>query len=223
MSLTLYYHPLSSFCWKPLIALYEAAIPFAPTLVDLGDEQSRENFYKVWPMGQFPVLRDEFRERTIPQSAAVIEYLDLYHGGTMIPADPDQALEARRWDSFYDCYLQHPMQKIVADSMRSPEQSDALGVQQARQTLSRAYGVLEDLLNQREWTTGSAFTLADCAAAPALFYANKIQPFGESEQRLSAFLRRLQERSSIARVLEEAAPYLDSFPYQHSENESEQE
>ena len=116
MSLILYYHPLASFCWKPLIALYENETSFTPYFVDFGNDESRENFLKVWPIGEFPVLRDENRKQTIPQSAVIIEYLSLYYPGAkkLVPSDPGLALEARQWDQFFDSYVHIPTQKIVA-------------------------------------------------------------------------------------------------------------
>ena len=117
---TLYYHPLASFCWKPLIALYENATPFTPLLVDLGNEKSRTDFYKIWPIGEFPVLHDDRKQRMIPGSSTIIEYLSQNYPGqvTLIPSHPDEALEAREWNAFYDSYVHQPMQKIV-DVMRA--------------------------------------------------------------------------------------------------------
>jgi glutathione S-transferase len=215
MPLILYYHPLSSFCWKPLVALYEKEIAFTPHLVNLGDEKSREEFYKVWPMGQFPVLRDETREATIPQSSAIIEYLDLTQqvGPRLLPLENEAALEARRWDSFCDCNIQVPMQKIVGDCLRPANAKDPFGVDEARRIIKKAYGVLNSHLNESEWMIGPQFSLADCAAAPALYYANIVEPLGEGHLKVKAYLERLVERPSFRRVLAEAAPYFSMFPY----------
>ncbi|RZA04868.1 MAG: glutathione S-transferase family protein [Proteobacteria bacterium] len=215
MPYILYYHPLSSFCWKPLIALYEKNIAFTPHLVNLGDKNSREDFLKIWPMGQFPVLRDEQRGSTIPQSAAIIEYLDLQEarGTKMLPADAASALEARRWDSFLDCNVQVPMQKIVGDCLRPAEAKDAHGVKEARRIINQAYGVLESQIAESGWMIGANFSLADCAAAPALYYANIVEPMGLNYPKLAAYLARLEKRPSFARVLSEAAPYFSMFPY----------
>jgi glutathione S-transferase len=215
MAITLYFHPLASFCWKPLVALYENETPFTPVLVDLGNEASRTSFLKVWAMGEFPVLRDEGKARTIPQSAAIIEYLHLYYPGKLplIPADPDRALETRRWDSFYDSYVQVPMQKIVADAMRPEGRKDLMGVEEARSILASAFDILEEQLKTSSWTVGADFTMADCSAAPALFYADLVQPFGKTHPRLAAYLERIKARPSFARVLKEAEPYFHMFPY----------
>jgi glutathione S-transferase len=214
MALTLYYHPLASFCWKPLVALYESGVPFTPHLVDLGDEQSRGAFCAIWPMGQFPVLRDEANRKLVPQSAAIIEYLALHHAGAraLIPADPDLALEARRWDSFCDAYVHIQMQKIVGDCLRPAGKADPAGVEDARQTLRKAYGVLEAHMAGHEWAVGDAFTMADCSAAPALFYGDKVAAL-DAFPNLARYLERLKQRPSFARVLKEAGPYFAMFPY----------
>jgi glutathione S-transferase len=214
MSLKLYLHPLASFCHKALIALYENGVPFEPVVVDLGDERSRASFRAVWPMAKMPVLRDDARDRTVAESTIVVEYLDTYYPGTtrFLPADPDRAWQARMWDRFYDHYVQEPMQKIVTDRLRPAGENDAWGVAQAPAQLHRAYAVLEQEIAAKTWMMGDDFTLADCAAAPALFYANTVAPFGEPHRNLTAYLGRLMARPSFARVLEEAEPYFRLFP-----------
>ncbi|MFO0572422.1 MAG: glutathione S-transferase family protein [Polyangia bacterium] len=214
MSLTLYMHPLSSYCWKVLVGLYENATPFTAQVVDLGNEASRAAFLRVWPIGKFPVLRDEARGRTIPESSIILEYLSQHHPGAvaLVPADPESALEARLWDRFYDHYVHEPMQKIVGDRLRPPGEGDPLGVEQARERLRTAYGMIEPEMAKRTWAAGEAFTLADCAAAPALHYANRVVPLGDGHKSVAAYLRRLEERPSFARVLREAQPYAHLFP-----------
>jgi glutathione S-transferase len=214
MSLKLYFHPLASFCHKALIAFYENGTPFEPIMVDLLDEQSSAAFRAVWPMGKMPVLRDEARDRTVAESTIIVEYLDTYYPGPtrFLPADPDRAWRTRMWDRFYDGYVQEPMQKIVTDRLRPAGASDPLGVEQARASLHQAYEVLEQAMDGGPWMTGDAFTLADCAAAPALFYANAVAPFGETHRELPAYLGRLMARPSFARVLAEAQPYFTLFP-----------
>jgi glutathione S-transferase len=214
MSLRLYFHPLASFCHKVLIAFYENGTRFEPIMVDLGDETSRAAFKTVWPMMKMPVLRDEARDRTVVESTIVIEYLDAYYPGAtrFLPADADHAWQVRMWDRFYDHYVQEPMQKIVTDRLRPAGGNDPHGVEQAKAQLSDAYAVLEPAMEAKTWAMGDAFTLADCAAAPALFYANTIVPFGDTQRNLSAYLDRLMARPSFARVLEEAQPYFALFP-----------
>jgi len=214
MSLTLYFHPLASFCHKALIALYENDIPFKPVIVDLGNADSSAAFGKVWPMAKMPVLRDDKRDCTVAESTIVIEYLDTYYPGAtrFLPNDPDRAWQTRMWDRFYDNYVQEPMQKIVTDRLRPAGKNDVFGVKQARSQLLQAYGIAEPMLQAKTWAMGDDFTLADCAAAPALFCANTVLPFGPAQKNLAAYLDRLMARPSFSRVLREAEPYFTLFP-----------
>ena len=214
MSLKLYFHPLASFCHKALIALYENGTPFEPVIVDLMDEASSAAFRAVWPMAKMPVLRDEARDRTVAESTIIVEYLDAHYPGTtrFLPADPDGAWQTRMWDRFFDHYLQLPMQKIVTDRLRPAGRNDAWGVEQASAQLHEAYEVLEQEIAAKTWMLGDTFTLADCSAAPALFYANTVVPFAETQKNLAAYVGRLMARPSFARVLEEAEPYFTLFP-----------
>jgi glutathione S-transferase len=215
VSLTLHYHPLSSFCWKALIGLYENDTPFTPLVVDLGEEASRAAFLSLWPIGKFPVLRDDARDATVPETSVILDYLDAHHPGPVrfTPADPDAAWRTRLWDRFFDLYVMTPMQKIVGDRIRpSDDQRDPFGVEQARGQLANSYGVLEAELAGRTWMSGADFGLADCAALPALYYANKVQPLGQAYPAVSAYLERLTARRSVARVLAEAEPYFHMFP-----------
>jgi glutathione S-transferase len=215
VSLKLYLHPLASFCHKALIAFYENGIPFEPVIVDLGDETSRAAFRAIWPMAKMPVLRDDARDRTVAESTIIIEYLDAYYPGAtrFLPVDADRAWQTRMWDRFYDHYVQEPMQKIVTDRLRPAGRNDVFGVEQAQALLTEAYAVIEQKIERDSWmVVGDAFTLADCAAAPALFYANTVVPFGRAHRKLSGYLGRLMARPSFARVLEEAEPYFELFP-----------
>jgi glutathione S-transferase len=214
MSLTLYYHPLSSFCWKTLIALYENDTPFTAQSVDLGNEAERNALLKIWPIGKFPVLRDSAKDRIVPESSIIIEYLDTeYPGRTrFIAADAKLALQTRLRDRFYDLYLHLPMQKVVGDRLRPADAKDAHGVEEAKARIASCYGMLDKEMASRAWAMGEAFSLADCAAAPALFYGNKVVPFGETQNNLAAYFERLKARPSFARVLQEAEPYFKMFP-----------
>ncbi len=214
MSLILYYHPLASFCHKALIPLYENGIAFEPVIVDFGDERSAAAFKAIWPMAKMPVLVDGERDETIAESTIVIEYLDAFHPGPVrfIPADPDGAWRVRFWDRFFDHYVHEPMQKIVIDELRPEGMRDRFGVDQAKAQISEAYCFIEAELGSKPWIAGDAFTLGDCAAAPALLFAHTIVPIAAEQQRLRAYFRRLLTRPSIARVFKEAEPYFRFFP-----------
>jgi glutathione S-transferase len=214
MSLKLYFHPLASYCWKALIALYENETPFERRLIDLSDAASRAELESLWPFAKFPVLRDEARDQTVPESTIVIEYLAQHYPGRvqLVPADLDLACETRQWDRFFDLYVHEPMQKVVGDRIRPPGTSDAYGVDQAKRVLRTAYGVIDRRMKARAWAMGDAFTMADCAAAPALYYANRVEPLGDSHAAAAAYLARLSKRPSFARVFEEAQPYFHLFP-----------
>jgi glutathione S-transferase len=214
MELTLYYHPLASFCHKVLIALYENETPFQGEIVDLADEASSAEMLSFWPVGKIPVLRDEQRKQTVPETSIIIEYLMQHYPGPvpLLPADPELALQARLWDRFFDLYVGMPMGKIVTDRLRPSGQNDAVGVEDAKETMMRAYALAERQLEGRVWAIGDMFSLADCAAAPALFYADIVLPFSADYPNLAAYFNRLVERPSFARTLEEARPYFHMFP-----------
>ena len=212
MSLTFHFHPLASFCQKVLIALYENGTAFESHVVDLGNEASSSAFKKLWPIGKMPVLRDEARDRTVPESSIIIEYLAQHYPGPtpLIPADPALALRTRLADRFYDLYVHDPMQRIVGDRLRPAGKTDPHGVDLAKALLRTAYDMIDTDMATRTWAVGEAFTMADCAAAPPLFFANKLVPF--SHGHLAAYFERLSKRPSIARTFEEARPYLKFFP-----------
>jgi glutathione S-transferase len=214
MSLTLYYHPLSSFCWKVLIPLYENRTVFEAKLIDLSNETSRAELLSVWPIGKFPVLKDAARDRVVPESSTIIEYLDQHYRGPvrLLPDDADLARQTRLRDRFLDLYIHLPMQKIVADRLRPEDKRDAWGVDEARRQIDTSLGMIESDLAGKSWVMGDAFGMADCAAAPALYYANRVRPFGNSHPNTGAYLHRLMERPSFARVLKEAEPYFAMFP-----------
>jgi glutathione S-transferase len=214
MSLTLHFHPLASYCWKALVAVYENDTPFTPRMVDLSSESERAALLKLWGIGKFPVLCDDARGQTVPESSVIIEYLDRHYPGAtrFIPADFERAWQTRLRDRFYDLYVHEPMQKIVGDRMRPEGRKDPHGVEEAKARLRTSYRMIDDEMATRNWSMGDAFSLADCAAAPALFYANEVLPFGEGHANVAAYLDRLKARPSLARVLKEAAPYFAMFP-----------
>jgi glutathione S-transferase len=214
MSLTLYFHPLSSFCQKVLIALYENDTPFEPHIVDLMNETSSVAFKRIWPIGKFPVLRDGGKSQTIPESTIIIEYLAQHYPGRtqFIPADPDRARETRLRDRFYDLHIHLPMQKIVGDRLRPAGQKDPHGVEQAKSQMQTAFGMIDGEMATKTWAMGDAFSMADCAAAPALYYANLVMPFGDTHENVAAYFDRLMKRPSFARAVAEAEPYRALFP-----------
>jgi len=214
MSLTLHFHPLASYCWKALIALYENDIPFTPNLVDLGNPAERAALAKLWGIGKFPVLRDEARNETVPESTIIIEYLDRHYRGRtrFIPDDFDRALQVRLYDRFFDLYVHLPMQKIMIDRMRPDGKQDPQGVEEARAQLRTSYAMIEQKMAKDGWAMGEDFGLVDCAAAPPLFYGNMVVPFGDANGNLSAYFERLKARPSVARVMREAEPYFNMVP-----------
>jgi glutathione S-transferase len=212
--LVLHQHPFASYCQKVLIALYELDLPFSTHLVDDADDRS-ELAASLWPMGSIPVLRDESADLTLAESTTIIEYLDdvAADGSRLIPADLGEALQARLWDRFFDQHVATPMQKIVGDSLRPEGRSDPEGVGEARSTLDTAHAVLDAHLADRTWATGATFTLADCAAAPALFYTRAVHRWDQRGQlNVTRYYRDLMARPSIARVVDEARPWRDIFP-----------
>jgi len=214
MSLKFFFHPLASYCQKVLIALYENGTQFEPHVVDFSNEASAAAFRKLWPVAKMPVLRDDARDRTIPESSIIIEYLAQHYPGSteLIPADADCALQTRLRDRFYDLYVHEPMQRIVGDRLRPAGKNDPHGVEAARAQLRTSYGMIDEQMAARTWAMGDAFTLADCAAGPPLFFASKLMPFGDSHRNLSGYFERLTKRPSFARSLAEAEPYMRFFP-----------
>ena len=214
MSLKLYFHPLSSFCQKALVALYENDTPFEPHIVDLADAKSSAAFKAIWPIGRFPVLRDEANDCTVPESSIIIEYLAQHYPGKtqLVPADAELARQVRLQDRFYDLYVNVPMQKVVTDKLRPSGKNDPYGVEAARTLLHTACSMVEQDMATKTWATGDAFTMADCAAAPALFYANMLTPLGDAYPNAAAYLRRLMDRPSFARAIKEARPYFALVP-----------
>jgi glutathione S-transferase len=212
MTLLLYAHPLSSYCWKVLIPLYENGTAFEFRQLDQEHPENGAEFAALWPLAKFPLLADN--GRAVVESSVIIEYLDLHHPGPvrMVPADAEAALEVRTLDRAFDNYVMAPTQKIVFDRIRPDGARNPADQADARALLDRAYDWLEGRLARRAWAAGDAFGLADCAAAPALHYADKVHAFRGRLPLLTAYLGRLEARPSFARVLEEAGPYAHMFP-----------
>jgi glutathione S-transferase len=211
-TLELYGHPFASFVWKPLIALYERDVPFTFRMIDPDHPENQARIAALSPTGQFPALIDGDRE--IAQSNSVIEYLDLHHGNAapMVPADPKEALEARMMADIFDDYVNAPMQRIVGDALRAADERDPRGVADAHAALERSYAWLDAHLRGNRWAACDRFTIADCAAAPALFYSDWVHSIGEARTTLAAYRARLLAHPSVARVVDEARPYRPFFP-----------
>ena len=208
----LYAHPFSSYCQKVLIALYENGTPFEFRMLTPDDAQVVAEHKALWPFKRMPVLVDD--GRTVVESSIIIEYLGLQHAGPvrLIPADARAALEVRMMDRFFDHYVMTPMQKIVLNSLRDAENRDPQGVAEARNMLDTAYHWLDKAMAGREWAAGDGFSLADCAAAPSLFYADWAHPIGGEVANVRAYRQRLLARPSFARAVDEARPYRAFFP-----------
>jgi glutathione S-transferase len=199
LMLELYMHPLASYCWKVLLAFYETDTPFTPHVIDLADPAQRAELVALWPFARFPVLRDHARGEVVPESSIIIEYLARHYRNAahLVPDD----LDVRARDRFFGLYVQEPMGRIVGDMLKP---GDPSVVAAAKQTLVTAYGVIETFPERTD------FTLADCAAVPALFYADQLVPI--EQPRTRAYLDRLLARPSMIRVRREAEPYWHNFP-----------
>ena len=212
MALTLFYHPFSSYCWKVLIPLYRAGTPFEAKLVNNGEAADDAEWKARWPMAKMPLLVDG--DAQVPEASIIIEYLDRHHPGTerMIPGDPDAALEVRLLDRFFDNYVHAPMQAIVSDRQREPGTQDRAGVAQARAMLDTALGWLDARMANREWAVGDGFSLAECAAAPPLFYSDWVHPWQDRFANVAAYRARLNAEPAMARCIAEARPFRTFFP-----------
>jgi glutathione S-transferase len=214
MPLTLYYHPLSSYCHKVLIALYENGVHFERRLINLGEEADRAELSALWSLAKFPVLKDDEREVALPESSIIIEHLDRHYPSThtLLPLDADAALQVRLWDRIIDNHVHSPLQRIVADKITNARANmDGL-----RETIGIAYAILDRQLAGRDWLAADHFTLADCAASPALFYASTLQAFPSDCGRLAGYFERLMARPSVHRTLEEAKPWFHLYPFQEA-------
>lgn len=212
MTLEVYGHPFSSYCQKVLIALYENATPFDFRMIDPDHPENAVEWARLWPLKRFPLLVDN--GRPVMEATVIIEHLGLYHPGPveLVPADPKAALPVRAMDRFFDNYIMTPMQRIVGDSLRPAEARDSFGVSEARTLLDTAYQWLDDRMSGGQWAAGDSFTLADCAAAPSLFYADWAHPMDGRFPHVAAYRQRLLARPSVARAVDEARPYRSFFP-----------
>jgi len=212
LALQLFFHPFSSYSQKALIALHENDIAFTPRVLSPEDPATGAEFAARSPMRKFPILVDG--DRTILEATSVIEYLEVAHPGPvrLIPADPRQAIDVRMMDRMFDNYVSTPQQKLVHDALRAPEARDAQGVAEARAMLETAYAWLDERMAGREWASGDAFSLADCSAAPSLFYADWSHPIAARFANLVAYRQRLLARPSFARAVDGGRPFRAYFP-----------
>ncbi|MDR5761153.1 glutathione S-transferase family protein [Caballeronia sp. LZ035] len=212
MTLQLYAHPFSSYCQKVLTALYENGTAFDYCALTPERPQSMRELAEFWPMKRFPLLVDD--GRPVMEATVIIEYLGCFHPGPvrLLPADPRAALDVRWMDRFFDNYVATPQQKIVFDAMRAAPERDACGVADARAMLDTSYAYLDRLMASREWAAGDAFSLADCGAAPFLFYADWVHRIDAGLANVIAYRKRLLARPSFACAVEEARPYRGLFP-----------
>ncbi|MEO8385606.1 MAG: glutathione S-transferase family protein, partial [Betaproteobacteria bacterium] len=212
-ALTLHYHPLSSYCQKVLIAIDIMGVDVDKRLLNLGDPTEREAFMALWPTGKMPLLVDE--GRPIPETSIIIEYLQQHHarsGQTLIPVAADAALDVRLWDRLFDIYVMTPMQAFTADLLKPEAERDAASVARAREGLLSAYAMINQRLGGRNWIAGDTFSMADCATAPALFYAVTYEPLQTQHAHLSAYFERLMDHPSVKATIDNARPWFKFYP-----------
>ena len=209
--LIFYGHPFSSYTWKVLIALYEKDIAFDYRSVDPAFPDHMPELKAHWPVGQFPLIVHD----GVPvfETSIIIEYLDrLVPEPRMIPEDPDAALKVRLFDRIFDHHVMNRMQEVANDALRGPENHLPIIVEQTQARLEVIYAWLDKELAGGGWATPFGFTLADCAAAPALFYADWVYPIDEKYENLRGYRARLLAYPSVARCVEDARPYRAYFP-----------
>ena len=210
MSLTLYYHPFSSYSQKAETAFYEKGVGFEVKLLD-GNGPVQNEFAALWPIGKFPVLADG--DRLVFEASGIIEYIEAKYPDTyrLIPEDPLQAAEVRMWDRFFDNYVSYPQQRLIYAAI-GREVDDGEGGARWKAALDTAYAFLDRRMAGREWAAGDRFSLADCSAAPSLLYADWTHPIARQFRNVWAYRDRLLARPSYARALDEARPYRHLFP-----------
>lgn len=211
MTIELFAHPFSSYCQKAIVALHEHGIDWTLRMIE-PDSEWTPVWESLWPIRRFPVLREG--TRVVPESTAIIEYLHAHHrtAAPLIPDDPGDAVEVRMLDRFFDHYVSDPQIRIVMNALRPEGQRDPLAEREAQTMLDRAYGWLDARMADRTWAAGETFGMADCAAAPSLFYAEWTYPLGDRYPNVSAYRARLLQRPSFARAVEAGRPYRNLFP-----------
>lgn len=208
MTLNLYMHPFSSYCQKAITAFYEKDIPYEARMLD-GTEPVASEFAALWPIGKFPVLSDN--GKLVFEATGIIEHLEAAYPDTrrLLPSSPVAAAEVRMWDRFFDHYINYPQQRLVFIAL-GREHDD--GGDRWKAAFDTAYAFLDRHMEGRRWASGDDFSLADCAAAPALFYADWTYAIPEKFANVKAYRERLNARPSYARALDEARPFRHLFP-----------
>jgi len=211
MTLRLFSHPFSSYCQKVLIALYADGTEFEYRMLDQEHSENFAELTKHWPFALFPLLVDD--GRPVIETTCIIEHLQAHHAGpnVWIP-NGEEGRKVRFLDRFFDLYVMNIMSTKVFDALRPEDSRDPYGVEKAMGRLSTAYDWLEANLGDGPWAIGEQFTMADCAAAPSLFYADWVQEIGPTRPRLSAYRARLLAHPSVARAVDEGRPYRNFFP-----------
>jgi glutathione S-transferase len=212
MTLQLFGHPFSSYTQKALIAFYENDTPFEFRMLSSDEPENGAEFARLWPIQRFPILVDG--DRTILEATTIIEYLEAHHPGrtVLIPRDPAEAVEVRMMDRVFDNYVMTPQGGIVFNAIRQEKDRDPYGVEQNRKMLETAYAWLDQRMTGRSWAVGDSFTLADCAAAPSLFYADWTHRIDPKFGALLAYRQRLLAHPSVVRAVDGGRPYRHFFP-----------
>ena len=207
----LFAHPFSSYCQKALIAFYENGVPFDYRMLDPEHPENGAELKRLWPVGKFPVLEDD--SQVVPEATSIIEHLHLHHPGPvrLIPEGPAQAARVRMLDRVFDNYVMAPMTLIVKDVFRPGDAREPTDAAESHALLDTSYAWLEERLPEDGWMAGD-FGLADCAAAPSLFYADWVHEIPKTHPRLRAYRTRLLARPSVARAVDEARPFRHLFP-----------
>ena len=205
----LYYHPLSTYSQKVLIALYEKGIDFTPEIINLMDPDAHNRYRETYPMGKVPCLELD-DGHIIPESSIIVEYIDSMAEPILLKGDADHTRKIRFKDRMYDLYLNEAVATLLFQGMKPESKQDPERIEKARSNIATMYGFMESELGNQAFSNGDEFLMSDCAAAPALFYAQKVAPFSEHKN-ICAYWERLIARASIQRTQEEATLYLEAF------------
>lgn len=205
----LYYHPISTYSQKALIALYEKELDFEPEIVSLMNPEARQKYHEVYPMGKIPCLQLE-DGHIIPEASIIIEYLDPLAEPTLIKGNADETRRIRFKDRMFDLYLNDAVVTLLFQSMKPESEQDPERIEKAQFQVNTMYGFMENEFGKQSYANGEEFLMSDCAAAPALFYAEQVIPFAEHKN-ISAYWERLKSRPSIQRTHAEAAPILEKM------------